>query len=90
MLQAIEAAQPAHCISMYLPELPRGKLVAIGAGKASAAMAKVVEAYWPGEVSGLVVTRYGYAALASALELSKPALSRSTMSLMSLVCIAHV
>jgi hydroxypyruvate reductase len=32
----------------------------IGAGKASAAMARAVEDNWPGELSGLVVTRYGY------------------------------
>jgi hydroxypyruvate reductase len=32
----------------------------IGAGKASAAMAKAVEDNWRGELSGLVVTRYGY------------------------------
>ena len=32
----------------------------IGAGKASAAMAKAVEDNWPGDLSGLVVTRYGY------------------------------
>ncbi|MFM7026045.1 MAG: glycerate kinase, partial [Limnohabitans sp.] len=29
-------------------------------GKASAAMARAVEDHWPGPVSGLVVTRYGY------------------------------
>ena len=33
----------------------------IGAGKASAAMARAVEDHWPGTLSGLVVTRYGYA-----------------------------
>jgi len=32
----------------------------IGAGKASAAMAATVEAHWPGEIEGLVVTRYGF------------------------------
>jgi hydroxypyruvate reductase len=32
----------------------------IGAGKASAAMAKAFEENWRGESSGLVVTRYGY------------------------------
>ena len=32
----------------------------IGAGKASAAMARAVEDHWPGPLSGLVVTRYGY------------------------------
>lgn len=32
----------------------------IGAGKASAAMARAVEDHWRGNLSGLVVTRYGY------------------------------
>ena len=40
--------------------MPRGRLLVIGAGKASAAMARAVEDHWPGELSGLVVTRYGY------------------------------
>ncbi|WP_207484478.1 glycerate kinase type-2 family protein [Arenibaculum pallidiluteum] len=57
---SIEAAQPAHCIPPHLPEAPRGRLVVIGAGKASAAMAQAVENSWPGDLSGLVVTRYGY------------------------------
>src|SRR2546428_12494846 len=56
---AINAAQPAHCIPPHLPATPRGRLLVIGAGKASAAMAKAVEDHWPGELSGLVVTRYG-------------------------------
>ncbi len=57
---AIEAAQPVHCIPKFLPESPRGRLVVIGAGKASAAMARVFEGQWSGPVSGVVVTRYGY------------------------------
>src|SRR5260370_6163110 len=57
---AISAAQPAHCIPPHLPATPRGRLLVIGAGKASAAMARAVEDNWPGELSGLVVTRYGY------------------------------
>src|SRR5438445_3470588 len=57
---AINAAQPAHCIAPHLPAPPRGRLIVIGAGKASAAMAKAVEDNWLGELSGLVVTRYGY------------------------------
>ena len=59
-LAAIEAAQPKHCIPKYLPAPPKGRLIVIGAGKASAAMAKVFEDNWPGPLSGLVVTRYGY------------------------------
>jgi hydroxypyruvate reductase len=57
---AIAAAQPALCLPKFLPEPPRGRLVVIGAGKASAAMARVFEDHWPGPLSGAVVTRYGY------------------------------
>ena len=57
---AIASAQPALCIPPHLPSPPKGRLVVIGAGKASAAMAHAVEQAWPGELSGLVVTRYGY------------------------------
>jgi hydroxypyruvate reductase len=58
---AVAAAQPALCVPPHLPAPPRGRLVVIGAGKASAAMARAVEAHWPGPLSGLVVTRYGHA-----------------------------
>ena len=58
---AVAAAQPEHCVPPHLPVPPKGRLVVIGAGKASAAMAKAVEDHWPGALSGLVVTRYGYA-----------------------------
>jgi glycerate 2-kinase len=57
---AIEAAQPARCLPQHLPPRPAGRVIVIGAGKASAAMARVVEQYWDGELRGLVVTRYGY------------------------------
>ncbi|MDB5652749.1 MAG: ttuD [Tardiphaga sp.] len=57
---AIAAAQPSHCIPPHLPDVPKGRLIVLGAGKASAAMARAVEDHWPGEMSGLVVTRYGY------------------------------
>jgi len=58
---AIASAQPAVCIPAHLPSPPRGRLVVLGAGKASAAMARAVEDHWPGALEGLVVTRYGYA-----------------------------
>jgi glycerate 2-kinase len=58
---AIASAQPALCIPPHLPAPPRGRLIVVGAGKASAAMARAVEENWPGPLSGLVVTRYGYA-----------------------------
>jgi len=70
---AIEAAQPAHCIPPHLPQVPRGRLIVIGAGKASAAMARVVEEHWPGPLSGLVVTRYGYAVPCARIEIVEAA-----------------
>ena len=58
---AIEAAQPARCLPPHLPKPPKGRTLVIGAGKASAAMARAFEDHWPGAVTGIVVTRYGYA-----------------------------
>lgn len=66
---AIASAQPALCIPPQLPAPPRGRLVVIGAGKASAAMARAVEDHWPGPLSGLVVTRYGYAVPCERIEI---------------------
>ncbi|QUS56234.1 glycerate kinase [Pseudovibrio brasiliensis] len=57
---AIESAQPEKCIPNFLPAHPKGRLIVIGAGKASAAMARAVEDNWDGDLSGLVITRYGY------------------------------
>ena len=58
---AVAAAQPDICIEPHLPPPPRGRTIVIGAGKASAAMARAFERHWTGEVSGLIVTRYGHA-----------------------------
>ena len=57
---AIASAQPALCLPPHLPEAPKGRTLVIGAGKASAAMARALEDHWPGPLEGLVVTRYGY------------------------------
>ena len=45
----------------------------IGAGKAAASMAQAVERHWPGELSGLVVTRYGHAVPCSRIEVVEAA-----------------
>src|SRR5881397_3604370 len=57
---AVEAALPAAIVPRHLPPPPKGRTVVVGAGKASAAMAKAVEDAWPGPLEGLVVTRYGH------------------------------
>ncbi len=58
---AVAAADPARLIAGALPARPRGRTIVIGAGKAAAAMARAVEAQWPSDLEGLVLTRYGHA-----------------------------
>ncbi len=70
---AIASAQPARCVPAHLPPLPKGRLIVIGAGKASAAMARAVEDHWAGDLSGLVVTRYGYAVPCRRIEIVEAA-----------------
>jgi hydroxypyruvate reductase len=70
---AIAAAQPALCIPAHLPPAPAGRLLVIGAGKASAEMARAVERHWSGKLEGLVVTRYGYAVPCARIEIVEAA-----------------
>jgi hydroxypyruvate reductase len=57
---AIAAALPDKTLPPYLPRPPKGRTLVIGCGKAAGSMAKAVEDHWPGELTGMVVTRYGY------------------------------
>ena len=57
---AIARAMPEKCVPPFLPRPPRGRTIVVGAGNAAATMAQAVENHWPGELSGLVVTRYGH------------------------------
>ncbi len=56
--RAVEVADPMRSLSAYLPPKPDGRVVVVGAGKASARMAEAVEVAW-GPCEGLVITRYG-------------------------------
>jgi len=57
--RAVEVADPMRALAAHLPPRPPGRVVVIGAGKASARMAEALEAAW-GPCEGLVITRYGY------------------------------
>ena len=71
---AVAAAQPATALPPYLPEPPRGRTLVIGAGKASAAMAKALEDHWRGPaLDGLVVTRYDYSVPCRQIEIVEAA-----------------
>jgi hydroxypyruvate reductase len=90
---AIAAADPAHCVPPNLPEPPQGRTIVIGAGKAAASMARAVEQQWAGDLTGLVVTRYGHAVPTSRIQVREAAhpvpdtagleASREIMSLVS-------
>ncbi len=76
---ALAAAQPATCLAPYIQALkppdPKrgGRTVVVGAGKASAAMARAVEERWPHPLEGLVVTRYGYGDACKRIEIVEAA-----------------
>ncbi|KAF0675785.1 glycerate kinase type-2 family protein [Profundibacterium mesophilum] len=59
---AVAAADPRVILQESLPQMPRGRTVVIGAGKGAAQLAAAFESLWPGPLTGVVVTRYGYAA----------------------------
>ncbi|OKH89471.1 glycerate kinase [Thalassospira sp. TSL5-1] len=78
MTAALVAADPAVQIPRHMPEQPKGKTIVIGAGKASAHMARSFEECWIKEngskdianrLCGLVVTRYGHAAPCEHIEI---------------------
>ena len=58
---ALAAADPHRAIAATLPAPVSGRTLVVGAGKASAAMARAFETLWPGPLDGLVVTRHGHA-----------------------------
>lgn len=73
---AVKAAQPEKVIPEHLPDVPTGRTIVIGAGKASAEMARAFETHWTGpteKLSGLVVTRYDYAVKCKHIEIVEAA-----------------
>lgn len=70
--RAVEVADPMQSLAAYLPPRPEGRLVVVGAGKASARMAEAVEAAY-GPCEGLVITRYGYARPCQGIEIVEAA-----------------
>lgn len=70
--RAVAVADPMRSLAAYLPQKPAGRVVVIGAGKASARMAEAVEAVW-GRCEGLVITRYGYGRPTQGIEIVEAA-----------------
>ena len=61
---AVDAVRADTCVPAALPDPAGGRTVVVGAGKAAAAMARVVEREWRARghppPEGVVVTRYGH------------------------------
>ncbi|GAA0776061.1 glycerate kinase [Roseibium denhamense] len=70
--KAVEVADPMQSLARHLPEKPDGRVIVVGAGKASARMAEAVEAVW-GPCEGLVITRYGYGRPCTGIEIVEAA-----------------
>lgn len=70
---AIAAALPEKSLQASLPKPPKGRTIVVGCGKAAASMAKAVEDQWNGELSGLVVTRYGHNVATTKIEVVEAA-----------------
>lgn len=70
---ALDSVDANACLPPFLPPPPAGRTIVIGAGKAAAAMARCVEAAWPGPLSGLVVTRYGHGVPCARIEVVEAA-----------------
>lgn len=66
--RAVEVADPMQNLAGFLPRKPAGRVVVVGAGKASARMAEAIEAAW-GPCEGLVITRDGYARPCKGIEI---------------------
>lgn len=58
---AIAAADPAEVLKNVIPQRPKGRTIVVGVGKGAAQLARAFETLWDGSLSGVVVTRYGYA-----------------------------
>jgi glycerate 2-kinase len=70
---ALGAAEPSRALKRHLPDPVPGRTLVLGAGKASAAMARAFETLWPGPLDGLVVTRYGHAVTCDRIEIVEAA-----------------
>jgi glycerate 2-kinase len=70
---AVKAALPEVTLPAFLPKPPKGRTIVVGAGKASAAMARAFEQNWNWHLQGLIVTRYGHAVKCERIEIIEAA-----------------
>ena len=59
---AVAAASPAACMPLWLEDRPAGNVIVVGAGKAAASMAAIIEQQWAAPLQGLVIVPDGHTA----------------------------
>jgi glycerate 2-kinase len=59
---AVAAASPAACMPLWLEDRPTGNVIVVGAGKAAASMAAIIEQQWAEPLHGLVIVPDGHTA----------------------------
>ncbi len=70
---AVKRGLAENCLPAHLNRISKEKITVIGAGKASAAMAKSIEDHFDGAISGLSITRYGHGAACQHIEIIEAA-----------------
>ena len=65
---AVAAASPAACMPPWLDEKPAGRVIVVGAGKAAASMALLVEQQWGPPLDGLVIVPDSHGAACEYIE----------------------
>jgi hydroxypyruvate reductase len=59
---AVAATSPAACMPLWLEDRPAGNVIVVGAGKAAASMAAIIEQQWAEPLRGLVIVPDGHTA----------------------------
>lgn len=70
---AVAAAEPSAVLRNFLPDVPKGRTIVVGAGKGVAQLAKAFEDAWDASLEGTVVTRYGYGTACKLIEVLEAA-----------------
>lgn len=70
---AVAVAEPANCMRPWMPSRPEGRVIVVGAGKAAASMAKVLEQEWAQPLEGRVIVPYGHGADCQSIEIIEAA-----------------
>ena len=70
---AVESAMPENCMRRWMPQKPDGRIIVIGAGKAAASMAAVLEDEWGWPLQGQVIVPYGHGVDCASIEVIEAA-----------------